>query len=80
MHGVDSIKDHLQTLSVNFDKYSSSYDHFNVLRDFKVETNNNDLKGFCSNHNSKSIYPSPKSFQSYYIIEKGQGLFYTLEA
>ena len=75
MHGMDSVKNHLQTLSVNFDIYSSSYDHFIVLGDFNVETDNNDMKGFCSNHNSKSICPSPESFQSYRIIEKGQGLF-----
>ena len=49
------IKDCLQTLSVNLDICSPSYDNYIVSGAFNVENDNNDMKDFGCNYNLRSL-------------------------
>ena len=59
---------HLSTLRVSLNIYSSQYKHFVVVGDFNEEAENRDMEEFCKNYNLKSLirvptcYKTPKNF------------------
>ena len=57
---------HVRTLSEKIDIYSSSYNNFIILDDFKIEMESNILRLFvyCINHGLKSLMRQPTCYKS----------------
>ena len=60
----NNIKNNLSPLSVSLDIYSSQYEYFIVLRDFKLAVKNRDMEEFCKNYDLKSLIRAPTCYKN----------------